>query len=629
MLGPVVLDDRLATHRCDRGRVAADGEARAHVLQLVGDAEKAGRIIEVVIGQEKRFVAVEDAARYRDALGVRLPSGLPAALLEMAPEPLIGLVSRYARTHGPFRVDEVARRLGMGMDPVRMALMVLLERGRLLEGEMLPGGSGLEFCDNEVLRILKRRSLSKWFADVEPVQPDTYARFLLEWQGVMEPRRGVQALLATVEQLQGTPMFVTTLENEILPARIEGYRMGDLDALCASGEIVWRGVERAADGVGKIALYLSAAYPYLAQPPACAAGAMAAKVRDVLERRGAVFFHDLLRETGGFAPEVVSALWELIWAGEVTNDTLAPLRSLGAEQRQDKRRPQRGRRMAPRRSILPGTEGRFSLLPKRFERGPTETDKRAALARSLLDRHGVLAREAVLAENISGGFSAVYDVLRAMEDAGKVRRGYFIAGLGAAQFALPGADDRLRALRDASDKGRVVVLSALDPASPWGAALRFPGDEHGENSRGGPRPKRALGARIVLRDGRLLAWLGRTEKHLLTFVQTNGAAGDDEKREIAAALARLVDEGRTRVVVIATIDGVPAARSPLSAALREIGFVETVHGYAKRRAFEPALPARLSGPRDGWARPWDAPGEVAKTPAIEPQLDDDFDDDDD
>jgi ATP-dependent Lhr-like helicase len=609
-----------------------DAAMRKLVVGLVGECEKNGRIVEVTIAREKRFVAVEDAARYRDALGVRLPDGLPPALLEFAPEPLVGLVSRYARTHGPFRMNDVAHRFGVGIDPVRMVIRELVERGRLVEGEMLPGGSGTECCDLEVLRILKRRSLAKWFAEVEPVGPETYARFLLEWHGIMHPRRGTHGLLAVVEQLQGTPVFMSALENEILPARIEGYRMGDLDGLCAAGEVFWRGIERSSDGAGKIALYSSAAYPYLAPPPGRADGALAAKIRDVLERRGAVFFYDLLRETGGFAPDVVTALWDLIWAGEVTNDTLAPLRSLGAEQRQDKRRsahrgrgPIRG--AMGRRQVLPGTEGRFSLLPKDIERGPNETEKRAAVARSLLDRHGVLCRESVLAEGIPGGFSAVYDVLRAMEDAGKVRRGYFISDLGAAQFALPGAEDRLRALRETSNEALSVVLSAVDPASPWGAALRFPGDDSAETNRVGQKPKRALGARVVVRDGRILAWLGRTEKHLITFVQNRGIDAGAEMQEVAKALAKLVDEGRTRVVVISTIDGLPAARSPLAPALRDVGFVETIHGYAKRRALAPAIAPSLSGPRDGWARPWETPRESSPTLATDVLPDDDdFDD---
>jgi ATP-dependent Lhr-like helicase len=423
---------------------------------------------------------------------------------------------------------------------------------------------------------------------------------------------------------------VSALENEFLPARIEDYRVGDLDALCAAGEIVWRGVERGADGAGKIALYASAAYPYLAPTPGHAEGILAAKIRDVLERRGAVFFHDLLRETGGFAPDVVTGLWDLIWAGEVTNDTLAPLRSLGAEQRQDKRRAaMRGRGAMARRNVVPGTEGRFSLLPKHFERGPSETEKRAAIARSLLDRHGVLSRESVIAEGISGGFSSVYDVLRAMEDAGKVRRGYFVADLGAAQFALPGADDRLRALRETSSEARAVVLSAVDPASPWGAALRFPGDEGAETSRAGQKPKRALGARVVVRDGRILAWLGKTEKHLITFVtfvHAREGTVDNELREVAKALATLVDEGRTRVVVISTIDGLPAARSPLASALRDVGFVETIHGYAKRRSLAPPMVPSLSGRQDGWARPWETTRESPNRSQPDVLDDDNLDD---
>ncbi len=607
-----------------------DGEKSKDILRgLISEAETHGRILELEIAREKRFVAIEEAARYRDALGTRLPAGLPAALLESAPEPLVGLVARYARTHGPFYADDIANRFGLGIDPVLTTLRILRERGRLVEGEMLPGGSGIEWCDVEVLRILKRKSLAKWFAEVEPVQPETYTRFLLQWHGINHPRRGMPALISVVEQLQGMPLGVNVLESEILPARIDGYRIGDLDALCAAGEIVWRGVERSADAVGKIALYVSAAYPYLAPVPGLAEGPVAAKIRNVLERRGAVFFHDLLRETGGFAPEVATALWDMIWAGEVTNDTLAPLRSLGVEMRQDKRRAaMRGRGAIARRNVLPGTEGRFSLLPKRFDRGPSDTDKRAALARCLLDRYGVLARESVLAEGLAGGFSAVYDVLRAMEDAGKVRRGYFIAGLGASQFALPGADDRLRALRDVADEERLMVLSAVDPANPYGATLRFPGEDKAEKSRGAQKPKRVSGARIVLRNGRLLAWLGRTEKHLVTFVRSRNAPdGSAEMRALAQALATLVDEGKTRVVVIATIDGVPVARSPWAAALREVGFVETIHGYAKRRALMPVEPARLSGPNSAWGRPWDVAGRSAAAVDAPVDVADDLDDD--
>lgn len=604
-----------------------DLAANARAERLVKDCLQSARIVEIIVAQEKRFVAIEDAARYRDALGVRLPKEIPAALLEPTNEALIGLVARYARTRGPFRLEDVAKRFGIGIDPARTVLQTLVARGRIVEGEMLPGGSGTECCDVEILRILKRRSLAKWFAEVEPVSPETYARFLLEWHGINRPRRGSPALLAAIDQLQGAPVFVGALEKDILPARIDGYRIGDLDALCAAGDVIWRGVERIADGVGKIVLYSSAAYPYLAPPPGQAEGNVAAKIRAVLEHRGAVFFHDLLRETGGFAPEVANALWDMIWAGEVTNDTLAPLRSLGAEQRQDKRRGAlRGRGSYGRRQIIPGTEGRFSLLPKTFERGPSDTDKRAAIARSLLDRYGILARESVLAEGISGGFSVVYDVLRAMEEAGKVRRGYFITGLGAAQFALPGADDRLRSLRETGTASLTVVLSAVDPANPWGAALRFPGDENAEMPRSGQRAKRASGARVIVRDGRILAWLGRTEKHLVTFVSAQMPKDDEDGPEIARALARLVDEGKTRIVVITTIDGQPVAKSPLAPALRAVGFAETIHGYAKRRAFVPPTAPSLSGPRDGWARPWEKPGTAATKESTEHPPEDDLDD---
>jgi len=608
--------DELAL-RARQGEEAPEA-ARARVDGWVDALLRERRVFEIRVAGALRVAAAEDAGRLRDALGVVPPAGLPGAFLETVPDALGDLVARYARTHGPFRAEEVAARFGVGVGPVRGALARLVDKGRVIEGELLPGGRGLEYCDAEVLRGLKRRSLSRLRAEVEPVEQEGYARFLASWHSLGRPRRGPEGLLAAIEQLQGAPLPASALESEILPARVQGYRPGDLDALCAAGVVLWRGVDPLGDSDGRVALYLNEAYAYLAPPAVRAEGPLAERVREALRRRGAVFFADLARETGAFGADLVRALWDLVWAGEVTNDTLAPLRSLARAAKKSGRRRDRagGATGLPGRGALgagswrsgpPGSEGRWSLLPElaaadgaarkdagaaRKDAGaarkdpgvpsglPSETERRAALARVLLERHGVLTREAVAAENIAGGFSAVYEVLRAMEEAGRVRRGYFVAGLGAAQFALPGADDRLRASRDPSqdEEARTLVLAATDPASPWGAAVPWP------ESPAAARPQRAAGALVVARDGRLLAWVGRTERSLLTFLPEAEPARGEAIRAIAEALAGLVNEGRRRSVLLATVDGAPVAESPLAGELREAGFLVSSYGFLKRAA---------------------------------------------
>ncbi|WP_437493514.1 DEAD/DEAH box helicase [Sorangium sp. So ce1014] len=607
---------------------AAGEGAAAWIDELVRDR----RAIEVQLGGERRIAAAEDAGRLRDALGVVPPPGLPIAFLEPVADPLGELVARYARTHGPFRADDVARRFGLGPAPVLAALARLADRGRVIEGEFLPGGHGREFCDAEVLRSLKRRSLARLRAEVEPVPPEAYARFLADWHGLNRRRRGLDGLLAVLEQLQGAPLSASALEAEILPARVEGYRPGDLDALCAAGEVLWRGVEPVGDGDGRVALYLAEAYPYLVPPPGRAEGPLAEGIRAALARRGALFFSDLSRETGAFGADLLAALWDLVWAGEVTNDTLAPLRALGREsrssgRRRDRERPASGLAgLRARRIGPPGSEGRWSLLsfpgasgapagasgvPGAAAGAPGETERRAALARALLERHGVLTREAAAVEGLAGGFSAVYGVLRAMEEAGQARRGYFVAGLGAAQFAVPGADDRLRACREPSDEPRTLVLAATDPASPWGAAVRWPelaprADNAPDAAVRGPvRPQRAAGALVILHDGRLLAWMGRTERSLTTFLPEAEPERGEAIRAIASALAALVAEGRRRAVLVATIDGEPAHGSPVARALAEVGFTSGVHGYLKRAPTPergPWRPRQAPANAPDWAR---------------------------
>jgi ATP-dependent helicase Lhr and Lhr-like helicase len=401
---------------------------------------------------------------------------------------------------------------------------------------------------------------------------------------VSRPRAGADALLAAVQELQGVPLPASVLESEILPARIRGYRPSDLDLLCAAGEVVWRGIEPLGAHDGRVALFLPDQHALLAPAPGRAEGELAGRVRELLASRGALFFADLVLATGAFARDLVGALWELVWAGEVTNDTLAPLRSLlgSSARKSDRRSPRRPERRA-RRLAVPGSEGRWSLAPGSSPgaRLPSETERRTALANALLDRYGVVTREAVHAEGIAGGFSSVYEVLKAMEETGRIRRGYFVAGLGATQFARPGAEDRLRALREPAEPERTLVLAATDPASPYGAALPWPSSAGAEDADKS-RPQRAAGALVVIGDGRLLAFLGRAEHALSTFLPVDDHARAEIRRRIADALGELVDSGRRKLLLVTSVDGAEPASSPLAPELLRAGFTPGARGWLRR-----------------------------------------------
>jgi ATP-dependent helicase Lhr and Lhr-like helicase len=580
--------------------LAARSLPDAPIRDWLAALQRERRAFPITVAGEERWVAAEDAARMRDALGIQPPQETPRELLEPVHDALGDLVSRYARTHGPFRPEDVARRLGLGNAPVMLALGRLEEQERVLQGEFLPpalaaaryaeGARGREWCDAEVLRGLRRRSLARLRKQVEPVEQAALSRLQLDWQGVDRPRRGVDALLGAVEQIQGAPLPASVLEGEALPARIDPYRTADFDLLCSAGEVVWRGIDPIGPRDGRVALYLAGHYRLLALPPRKAEGELAARVREHLAKRGASFFGDLQQATGAFPNDLLEGIWSLVWAGEVTNDTLAPLRSYlrGPEDRSRRERIAgpafRTRRLGP-----PGSEGRWSLLP---EPSGTPTERAMALAQVLLSRYGVLTREAVRAEGVPGGFAAVYEVLKAMEESGRARRGYFVAGLGATQFALPGADERLRALRDAPEEPQTAVLGATDPANPYGAMLPWP-------SRGpdgeGARPQRAAGAHVVLVAGELAAWLGRGEQNLLTFLPAAEPERTRRGRAVASALARLVDSGRRRALLISLVDGEPVHSSPLAPLLVAAGFSAGHKGYLKRAPVD-SLGLRLRAP---------------------------------
>jgi ATP-dependent Lhr-like helicase len=539
--------------------------------EWIDELEREGRAVRLHVAGEERFVAVEDAARYRDALGAALPVGVPTVFTEPVAAPLESLVARYARTHGPFHARDAAARLGATEERVRRALGQLESDGRVAFGEFRPGGLEREWVDVDVLRSLRRRSLASLRREVEPVDAATLARFLPRWHSVARPRTGPTALVDTIEQLQGAAIHASILETDVLPSRAQAYRSSDLDALCASGELVWTGAGGVGADDGRVMLAFRDRLRLLAPPPPDErpSGDIHERLRAHLGTHGASFWPELLRASE--EPDeraVLSALWDLVWAGEVTNDTLAPLRAFlgrGSKRSRGSGRPRPG---ALRRAGPPAAAGRWSLVAPLLDPAPSPTETAHARAMQLLDRHGVLTREAVLAEGAPGGYAGVYGVLRALEESGKVRRGYFVDGLGAAQFAAPGAVERLRELRE-PDRTESIVLSlaAADPAQPYGAALAWP------ESAG--RPARTAGAYVVLADGALAAYLERGGRTLVTF---DDAANSDWPD----ALAALVKDGRVRRIELSRIDGESATSSPQADRLRTAGFVDGYRGLSLR-----------------------------------------------
>jgi ATP-dependent Lhr-like helicase len=567
------------------------------VAAWLDELRAAHRVIDVSVAGEDRVAAAEDAARLRDGLGVAIPLGLLTAFTDPVPTPLADLVARYARTHGPFLAAEVATRLGVDPHRVDGELADLEVAGRVVRGEFRPGGVSREWCDTEVLQRLRRRSLASLRREVEPVEADAFARFLTAWQGLDVPRRGVDGLVEVITSLQGAAIPASVLEAEVLPARVSGFRGADLDALCAAGEVVWVGAGALGSNNGRVRLFFRDQAPALVAALSSGGevdrpdGPLHDALRARLWARGASFWPDLVAACAeaGLAydePTVLAALWDLVWAGEVTNDTLAPLRSHlsgRASSRPATRgaaRPRPGRlaRIGP-----PAGAGRWSLVstllaPAGDAPPPTPTEAAHALAWQLLERHGVVTREAVLAEGVPGGYAAVYPVLRALEERGQVRRGYFVSGLGAAQFALPGAVDRLRSARDEREERPPIVLAATDPAQPYGAALAWP------EPAGGGHLARAAGARVLLLGGRPLGFLERGARRLVTFVSR-----DDEPEQVAArnhtlvaALASLVSTGSVRSIEVSHVDALPVREAPLAADLRAAGFVDGYRGLVLR-----------------------------------------------
>jgi ATP-dependent Lhr-like helicase len=519
---------------------------------------------------------------------------LPAALLEPVRDPAGDLVLRHARSHGPFTARMLADRFGLGAGLAETLLLRLTEGGKLIEGEFRPGGSEREWIDPDVLRSLRRRSLARLRSEVEPVDTDALGRFMVTWHGIGSGRRGLEALLDAIEQLQGAPLPASLLEREILPARVEDFHPAMLDTLMAAGEVVWVGIEPLGEHDGRVALYLTDHLPRLRAPSSAdeSIGGRAREILDYLRKHGASFFSAIHQGTGGgFPQEAVDALWDLVWKGLATNDTLHPLRAFV---RPDDKRPARKARpesFRSRRLVPPTAEGRWSAVPASPEVSPTQY--MTSLAQQLLTRHGVVTRETVTHEGIAGGFSTVYQILKAMEDAGRARRGYFVAGLGGAQFAMPAALDLLRSMRDVPDEPRTVVLAATDPANPYGSILKWPDtsgppalDDGGPAAlvEGGRGPTRSVGSIVVLVDGAAAAYLKKGERELLLFAPDDEPRRATVIRQIARMLLRLAaarEEGR-RGMLIVDVNSVPATAHPAAQIFIDEGFLPTAMGLQAR-----------------------------------------------
>ncbi|MDX6689421.1 MAG: ATP-dependent helicase Lhr and Lhr-like helicase [Solirubrobacteraceae bacterium] len=594
LIDPGALDQVEADlqHRSDRTR-AETRDALADVLRRVGDltgdevrdrvlagidtasmldtlqAER--RAIRLRIGGEPRWVAADDAGLYRDALGAVPPGGLPDAFTGDVPDALRKLLARFAATRGPFTTAEARARYGV--DPT--AVLQRLERdGALVRGELRPGGTEREWCDVEVLRRLRRASLAALRKEIEPADQRALAAFLPSWQGVdRHPAAGagIDGLREVLVPLQGLALPAEVWERDVLPRRVGAYSPTWLDQLCSSGEVVWVGAGTLGRTTGRVALYFREDAEAIGRPAGLrGAEPPSAPEHELIRERLAAspcFFTDLLAEVALSPEEVQEALWDLVWAGEVTNDAFAPLRAPRLTLARAQRAPRHGaRRFSTRRGgAQPTVQGRWALTDTIFRReagvGATQS-RRRTLAELLLERYGIVTREQVLAEGIPGGFSILYDSLSQLETLGVCRRGYFVEGLGGAQFALPGAVERLRAQR-AIEESAPLVLAATDPAQPYGAALPWP--RRDEESR---RPARVRGAYVVLAGAEPVLYVEKGGRGIVTLVDP----ADVRLRPSFEALAEFITGARGRKLSLERVDGEPVVGSPLEALLVDVGF---------------------------------------------------------
>ncbi|MFN8100879.1 MAG: ATP-dependent helicase [Mycobacterium sp.] len=575
VLGPLTSDE-----------IAARSTASDVGAWLAGLAE-ARRVLTVSYAGQSWWVAVEDIGRLRDGVGVAVPVGVPAAFTQAAADPLGELIGRYARTHGPFTTAAVAGRFGLGLRVAADVLGRLAADRKLTPGEFVdaavdtPGNE--QWCDSEVLRILRRRSLAALRAQVEPVDTAAYGRFLPAWQQVgAAATAGIDGLAGVIEQLAGVPLPASAVEPLVFGQRVADYSPAMLDELLASGEVIWSGRD------DWVAFHLADSAPLTLTPPLeLDLTDLHRAVLAALDTGGAYFFRQLAVPGVGDT-ELKEALWQLIRAGYATGDTFAPVRAQLTGPRRSGTPPHRQRR-APRlsrysvarpqaRSADPTVAGRWSALPVPE---PDSTLRAHFQADQLLARYGVLTRGSVAAEEVPGGFAMLYKVLTALEEAGRCQRGYFVESLGGAQFSMASTVDTLRSFAGGIDgtttpeavEAPAVVLAASDPANPYGAALPWPAGDAGH------RPGRKAGALVALVGGQLVWFVERGGRSVLTFT-----SDPDAHQAAAGALADLVGARRVDGLLVERIDGEPVL-GPTSAAaeaLMSAGFSRTPRGLRLR-----------------------------------------------
>jgi ATP-dependent helicase Lhr and Lhr-like helicase len=526
-----------------RGDLRPGEYDEAHAAVLLAER----RAITARFAGEERLIAAEDAGRYRDALGAMPLGGLPEAFLEGGPDSLRQLVLRFARGRGPFMTAQANERFGRDVEPI---LQELERKEELVRGELRPGGTEREWCDPDVLRRLRRASLAALRREVEPAEQASLGRFLPHWHGI--DRRAT--LREALVPLQGLALPVTLWESEVLPRRVPGYTPAQLDALCGSGEVVWVGA-----GLDRVAVFFREDAPALGRPAAAPPPEDEAheRIRAALGR-SAEFWHDLVAAVELQPEEALPTLWDLVWAGEVTNDAWTPLRA-GRRYQTPRPRDRRRRFSRQRAAGVTATQGRWSLTDRLFAGKPD----RRALAELLLERQGIVTRDGVRGEGIPGGYGAVYSELRALETLGVCRRGYFVEGLGGAQFALPGAVERLRELRPREgEEAEPLALAAADPAQPYGAALPWP-------KRSGARAARVAGAQVVLLGGEAALFVERGGRSLVPLREPDEAW-------LRPALAALVEHVRARGakrLAVERFDGEPVGETDVMPLLLEAGFL--------------------------------------------------------
>jgi ATP-dependent Lhr-like helicase len=563
-------------------RERSSGDPDAWLEEL----ERSGRALALEIAGERRYAAAEDAALYRDALEVALPEGLPAALLAPRPDAITELALRFARTHGPFEASRLGARFGLSEGEARAVLEAAVKRERLVAGELLPGGRAREYADPESLRRVKRRSLARLRAAVEPVDAACYARFLLRRHGIGEVRRGSARLAEALDQLAGLALPFGELEAALLPARVAAYEARQLDELIAQGRYAWIG--RGALAQRELPIAFMPRESIATPPDVLPETPLEARLLEVLSARGASFFSEICAELRGVSEgELLAALHALAERGLATNDSLAPLR---ARMRARSAAAPRSRRLRGAAAPSP-YGGRWSRIGARSGRAEEVSAASGSGLRFLqrrveqmLARWGVIARAAAEFESIEGGFAALAEWLGALEERGALRRGNFVEGFAGAQYAEAGAVDRLRDERRQSERGEARLLAATDPAQPYGAVLDWP------DARTGGRARRALGCRVVLVDGEPAFFAERGAQRLLSFPR--GLHSDRQRGAALGALCGIPARGGLRV---AEIDGEPALRSPLARELLVLGFRSDYKGLVFDGPPASAAPASIAG----------------------------------